>query len=125
MTERDPMITIDIDPASAVPPFDQLRSQLAAMITDGRLEPGARLPTVRQLAGDIGLAVNTVARAYRVLESDGVITTHGRKGTFVTLQSTPTDAVTEAATRFATVARQTGLTLSEAIRAVEDAWQRP
>ena len=119
------MITITIDPSADTPPFDQLRSQLAAMITDGRLEAGARLPTVRRLAEDVGLAANTVARAYRELEADGVITTHGRKGTFVTQRAIPAGEVTEAAARYATRARQAGLTLSEAIRTVEDVWQRP
>jgi DNA-binding transcriptional regulator YhcF (GntR family) len=72
-----------VDPASPTPPFDQLRSQIAAMIGDGRLPGGARLPTVRQLAGDLGLAANTVARAYRELEQAGLVHTRGRHGTFV------------------------------------------
>ena len=52
-------------------------------MAQGDLAPGTRLPTVRQLAADLGLAANTVARAYRELEADGVIATYGRKGTFV------------------------------------------
>lgn len=118
----DPVITISVDADSATAPFDQVRSQLAAMISDGRLEAGARLPTVRRLAEDLGLAANTVARAYRELEADGVITTHGRRGTFVTGRATDTDDVTAAAGEFVATARRSGLTLSEAIRAVEAAW---
>ena len=56
---------IDIDAGSPVPPYEQLRSQLAKQIGDRTLAVGTRLPTVRRLAADLGLAVNTVARAYR------------------------------------------------------------
>jgi DNA-binding transcriptional regulator YhcF (GntR family) len=70
-------------PASAVPPFEQVRSQLAAAIENGELPPASQLPTVRRLAGDLGLAVNTVAKAYRELELAGLIEGRGRHGTFV------------------------------------------
>lgn len=66
-----------------MPPYEQVRSQIAADIESGRLRPAARLPTVRQLAGDLGIAVNTVARAYRELELAGLVETRGRQGTFV------------------------------------------
>ena len=72
-----------LDPASAVPPFEQVRSQLAAAIQSGELPPASQLPTVRRLAGDLGLAVNTVARAYRELELAGLVEGRGRHGTFV------------------------------------------
>ncbi len=77
------MTLVEVDPGSQVAPYEQLRSQVAAMVARGDLEPGQKLPTVRQLAGDLGLAANTVARAYRELETDGVISTQGRRGTFV------------------------------------------
>jgi len=72
-----------LGPASAVPPFEQVRSQLAAAIESGELSPASQLPTVRRLAGDLRLAVNTVARAYRELELAGLIEGRGRHGTFV------------------------------------------
>ncbi len=72
-----------LDPASAVPPFEQVRSQLTAAIESGELPPASQLPTVRRLAGDLGLAVNTVARAYRELELAGLVEGRGRHGTFV------------------------------------------
>ncbi|KXZ61533.1 MAG: GntR family transcriptional regulator [Microbacterium sp. 69-7] len=77
---------IVIDPASAVPPFEQLRRQLIDDVSTGTLAPGTRLPTVRRLAEDLGLAPGTVARAYRELESAGIIETRGRNGTFVAPQ---------------------------------------
>jgi len=77
---------IVIDPASAVPPFEQLRRQLIDDVSTGTLAPGTRLPTVRRLAEDLGLAPGTVARAYRELESAGIIETRGRNSTFVAPQ---------------------------------------
>ncbi|GIJ25885.1 GntR family transcriptional regulator [Micromonospora qiuiae] len=74
---------ISIEPGSPVPPYEQVRGQLAEMVGDGRLPVGAKLPTVRRLAAELGLAVNTVARAYRELESAGLLETRGRHGTFV------------------------------------------
>ena len=56
---------------------------MARRAASGDLPAGTRLPTVRALAADLGLAANTVARAYRELESDGVVVTEGRRGTFV------------------------------------------
>ncbi|MCX4474456.1 HTH-type transcriptional repressor YtrA [Micromonospora sp. MW-13] len=74
---------ITVDPASPVPPYEQVRGRLAEQIGDGRLPVGTRLPTVRRLAEELGLAVNTVARAYRELEAAGLLETRGRHGTFV------------------------------------------
>lgn len=72
-----------IDPGSGVPPYEQLRGQLVAQITSGELAPGTRLPSVRRLADDLGLAPNTVARTYRELEGSGFVRTAGRNGTIV------------------------------------------
>lgn len=80
---------IVVDPASPVPPFEQLRAQVVDAVATGELAPGARLPTVRRLADDLGLAPGTVARAYRELESAGLIETRGRHGTFVASRTDP------------------------------------
>ena len=113
-----------VDPSSDVPPYEQVRVQVAAQVASGELTAGTRLSTVRQLALDLGLAANTVARAYRVLESDGVIATEGRRGTFVR-----SDAVTAApaeieqlARAYVASARRSGLTCAEATRMVERGW---
>ena len=66
-----------------MPPFEQVRDGLAAAVRSGELAAGDRLPTVRTLAAEVGLASNTVARAYRELEAAGVVETRGRNGTFV------------------------------------------
>ena len=91
---------IVIDPASPVPPFEQLRSQIVAEIAADELVPGVRLPTVRRLAEDLGVAPGTVARAYRELETAGFIETRGRNGTFVAAYA---DAATRQAQRAASV----------------------
>jgi DNA-binding transcriptional regulator YhcF (GntR family) len=118
-----------LDPDSSVAPYEQLRTQLAAMAADGTLKPGQKLPTVRQLAADLGLAANTVARAYRELEADNIISTQGRRGTFV--RSSALDGHTgmlrdsrTAAVEFTATARRNGLTMAEAMRLVEAAWPR-
>ena len=72
-----------VDVTSATPPFEQVRAQLAGHVTAGVLRPGDRLPTVRALAADLGLAVGTVARAYRELEAQGVVVSRRRSGTVV------------------------------------------
>ncbi|OYN88622.1 GntR family transcriptional regulator [Parenemella sanctibonifatiensis] len=72
-----------VDPRSSVPPFEQLRSQLMAQIDSGELPPASKLPPVRRLAADLGIAPNTVARAYRELEAAGYVRAAGRNGTSV------------------------------------------
>jgi DNA-binding transcriptional regulator YhcF (GntR family) len=81
------MDLVVLDPLSGTVPFEQVRGQLAGAIEEGILQPAARLPTVRSLAANLGLAVNTVARAYRELELEGLVTTRGRHGTFVASES--------------------------------------
>ncbi len=81
---------VDLDPESPEAPFEQVKEQIAAAIETGSLQPADRLPTVRQLATDLGLAANTVARSYRELELAGMLETRGRHGTFVATRSSPT-----------------------------------
>lgn len=76
-------MTFSIDDSSATPPFEQVKQQLIGQIRDGELQTGAKLPTVRHLADELGLATNTVARAYRELERADIIETRGRNGSFV------------------------------------------
>jgi DNA-binding transcriptional regulator YhcF (GntR family) len=72
-----------VDPGSKLPPYEQVRRQIAHLIETGGLPAEERLPPVRRLAGELGLAVNTVARAYRELELAGLIETDGRHGSTV------------------------------------------
>lgn len=110
---------ITIDAASPVPPYEQLRSQLARQIADRTLAAGTRLPTVRRLAADLGLAVNTVARAYRELEEAGLVETRGRAGTFVgTAGERSRERALTAAREYAAVVARLGLDRAEAQRIV-------
>lgn len=79
------LITVDL--RDATPPYEQIRAQVASLIAVGQLANGSRLPTVRALAGDLGVATGTVARAYKELESAGLIESRRRLGTIVTHSS--------------------------------------
>jgi DNA-binding transcriptional regulator YhcF (GntR family) len=107
---------LTVDTRSAVPPFEQLRVQLVEQIGDGTLAAGAKLPTVRRLAEDLGLAANTVARTYRELESLGLIETRGRNGSFVATQGGAAErGAQEAAQVFAARIRQLGVGADSAL----------
>jgi GntR family transcriptional regulator len=123
---------LTIDTNSATPPFEQVRTQIAAAVATGHLGAGTRLPTVRQLAADLGLAANTVARAYRELEADAVIATHGRRGTFVRSEvldeplarGSVAEGARAAAADYVRTTRRLGLSSQEALRLVENAWNQ-
>jgi DNA-binding transcriptional regulator YhcF (GntR family) len=110
-----------IDPSAAKPPFDQLRTQIIDGIRDGRLPAGTRLPTVRELAAEAGVAVNTAARAYRELETAGLVETRGRRGSFVAAADATDIAMVDAAQAFADTVRAFGLTREDAIRYLDAA----
>jgi DNA-binding transcriptional regulator YhcF (GntR family) len=114
-----------VDLASGTPPFEQVRSQIAARAASGALAAGTRLPPVRALADELGLAVNTVARVYKELEADGVVVTEGRRGTFVrSAGAATTPDAASAAASYTAAARRLGLTLPDALRLVERSWSR-
>jgi DNA-binding transcriptional regulator YhcF (GntR family) len=120
-------VILEVDPRSAIPPYEQLRQQITALVRAGVLAPGARLPAIRQLANDLGLAGGTVARAYRELETEGLVSTHGRHGTVVAAgaghAATPTSAsLLRSARRFATEARKVGAGLDDAMAALRAAY---
>jgi GntR family transcriptional regulator len=110
---------ISIDVTDSVPVFTQLINQIREAVRRGELKPGTPLPAIRQLAADLQINPNTVAKAYRLLERDSVIETRGRNGSFVhqegrkhskvDLGSQATSTLTEA---IATL-REAGLTDSE------------
>lgn len=116
---------IVIDAASPVPPFEQLRAQLARQIQDHTLAVGTRLPTIRRLAADLGLAVNTVGRAYRELEEAGLIETRGSAGSFVSAAGEKgRERASRAAAEYAAVIASVGIDTNEAIRIVRAALTR-
>lgn len=116
------VVNIAVDTASSVPPYEQLRAQIASMVASGTILAGTRLATVRQMAADLGLAPNTVARAYRELEADGVVDTHGRRGTFVRSSQPAGPTLRGLVADYVSNARALGLTCPEAIQLVEEQW---
>ncbi len=108
-----------VDPDAETPPYQQIFEQLRVAIERRALEPGDALPTVRQLASDLGVAPNTVARAYADLQAEGLIVSDGRRGSRVTERSHTIaarargQALREAAQRFVGSLSQRGYTRSE------------
>lgn len=115
-------VSVTLDMLSATPPYEQVRTQLAGHIRAGALRPGDKLPVVRALAADLGVATNTIARAYRELEAGGLVTTRRRVGTIV--QAPPSPAGPELrrqAVQFVLEARKAGLAEEEIVDLVRGA----
>ncbi|SDT16827.1 DNA-binding transcriptional regulator YhcF, GntR family [Nocardioides scoriae] len=117
MTRPESSLGIRVDEGATAPPYEQVREQLRERVGSGELAPGTRLPPVRRLAEDLGLAPGTVARAYRELEALGVIETRGRAGSVVTGGGVE-QAAREAAAAYAERTRALGLSPAEALALV-------
>lgn len=117
---------LEVDPTDPTPVYEQIRAQIVYMVAAGTLTAGTRLPTIRQLAADVGLAKGTVARAYETLLRDGVVKAAGRNGTIIAASQTP-DApqreaqLRDAARRFAVRTRQLDIDPTEAVAAFKRA----
>ncbi len=124
MTDALRLVVSDTDP---VPAYEQLRRQLSDLVQTGVLPRGTRLPALRQLAGDLGLAVGTVARAYRELEAVGLVTAHRGGGTRVATDfPAPTpeqveEVLRDHATHYVRQARHLGVDPDDILRAVRAA----
>jgi GntR family transcriptional regulator len=116
------IVTVDHD--SPTPAFEQLRVGIRRLVATGAIPVGARLPTVRQLAADLGLAPGTVVRAFRELETEGIIDSRGRRGTVV--RSVPAlpapeerdERIRDAAVVFAAIAAELGVSQDVAVEQV-------
>lgn len=115
-------LTLTVDPSQSSAPFRQIQRAVVQGVASGELQPGERLPTTRALATQLGVAVNTVASAYRALEQDGVIEGRGRAGTFVSLGEDPvTAAAREIALDAARRLRDLGLDTARSREVLTDA----
>lgn len=119
---------LSVDPDRALPVYEQVREQIQRMVASGTLRAGTRLPTIRQLAADLGLAKGTIERAYDLLETDTVIETKGRKGTFVMEMTKATKhqqtlALDAAAESLVVIARQLGADENATVEAVRRVWR--
>ena len=88
-------MVISIDETAEVPIYQQIRNQIVLGISDGRLKPGEQLPTVRALAGEIGINSMTVNKAYALLKQEGYIYTDQRNGAHVRNEFTETKELQE------------------------------
>lgn len=116
---------LQIDASAPLPVYEQIRAQISRLVATGQLREGQRLPSIRQLALDLGVAKATVSKAYEQLERDAVVRADRRLGTVVAeVELDPEVAAAElaaAAQQFAIAAHQIGATESEALAAVRDA----
>lgn len=83
---------ISVDLTTHHPVYMQIIEQVKRAVTGGDLKPGDQLPTVRQLAADLRVNFNTVARAYRLLDEEGIISTQHGRGTFIQSPSSAQDS---------------------------------
>lgn len=111
-----------VDKTSQTPVFQQIVEQVVHRISIGDLPAGARLPTVRGLAEELGIAPNTVAKAYRQLEEEGHVQTQGRNGTLVSGVPRTPHPSQQAADSFVFAARSAGLDLNQAIGVIRRSW---
>lgn len=113
---------IHVNFRSNVPITKQIIEQIQHLLASGVLKPGDRLPTVRALAFDLGINFNTVARAYRLLDDSGMITTQRGRGTYALEFRSPEifellrqDALNSSSYRFLRETQQLGFSRKEAI----------
>ena len=118
-----PEIVVNV--ADPTPPFEQIRRQIVALISSGVLASEERLPSVRQLANDLGVAPGTIGRAYRELEAGGWIRSRRGGGTRVhrtpPISGDPNDELTELADRFTKSARLLGHADSVIVESIKNA----
>lgn len=113
---------ITLDPAHPSGPAEQIRAQLTALIHSGELAADARLPPVRQLAGDLRVAAGTVAKAYKELEAVGLVRTGRANGTRVNPGKALDAPALEEVRRLVAAARRAGMGLAEVQGLVAITW---
>ncbi|HEY4615941.1 MAG TPA: GntR family transcriptional regulator [Citricoccus sp.] len=114
--------------SGATPPGEQIRDQIRGLIVSGQLAADERLPSVRQLARDLEVAAGTVAKAYKALEAEGLLTARTSGGTRVSRNATTTpQRVLAAARQLAEVGSAAGTSLEDTVRILRAVWpqERP
>jgi GntR family transcriptional regulator len=120
-------LDITVDVKSPTPPYEQIRSQIAGYVHGGLLADGDRLPTMRALAADLGVATGTVARAYSELEAAGLVASRRRLGTVVTapVRAPAEDEVRRTAAQLTAQARAAGVDSETVLAIVRGALRTP
>lgn len=114
-----------LDSSTGVPFYRQIIDQVLLAVGDGRLKPGTQLPTVRQLAVDLSVNLNTVARAYREMEIRGIVQTQQGTGTFIAARTgaktrEKRKAMQELVDRFIANGEALGIPLEDLVEALAD-----
>lgn len=113
---------IRVEATDPTPPSEQVRAQIANQVRSGELTAFARLPSVRQLSADLGLAAGTIAKAYSALEREGLVTTSRGRGTRVAEGKAVDERVRRAANEFIRAIEPEQLTLDEILSVVRAEW---
>jgi GntR family transcriptional regulator len=123
-------MSIQLDFRSGLPIYIQITERIRAMVASGKLQPGDQLPTVRQMATDLRVNFNTVARAYRLLDETGLISTQQGRGTYIwqlpderAAQKLKSEALDALAARYAQEASRLGFTHDDARQALAKQWK--
>lgn len=122
------MAYLEIDTLSPVPIYEQIMDRIRGLVRDGELAAESALPPVRQLALDLDVNPNTVARAYGMLEREGIVATAGRRGTIVAktarkqAELSAADRITRAADRLVDETSALGVSLNELISVLRRRW---
>lgn len=119
------MIIVDV--SATTPPYEQIRSQIAAQIQSGELPHNHRLPSIRQLAGDLRVAPGTVARAYSELEANGLISSTRTAGSRVIgppVEHRKQGLLEEAVDKLIDYAQAAGVNQADVIGLVQSSWAK-
>lgn len=123
---------IHIDFRSELPLTNQIVEQIQHLLAGKILKPGDQLPTVRALATELRINFNTVARAYRILDEAGVISTQQGRGTYILEQPPPLiderlrrESLRELARRYLHTAQRLGFDPSQALEILQQAAEQP
>lgn len=124
-------VHLQIDFRSETPIYLQIVEQIREKLAAGELRPGDQLPTVRQMAADLRVNWNTVARAYRLLDEAGLISTQQGRGTYIweapgeqAMQRLRREALQELSQRFVAQARRLGFSSAEILESIHQALQQ-
>lgn len=126
------LLSIQIDRGSGIPVYLQVEERIRMLVRQGALVPGAALPTVRELAVELGVNANTVSRVYRQLQSDGVLVLERGVGTFVALEGAGIggampkrdfNLLSKKAKEFIHLAKEAGMGSTETSQFIETLWK--
>ena len=126
--EKDELKVIPIDFRAGSPIYIQIVEQIRQQVASGELKPDDQLPTVRQLASELRVNFNTIARAYRILDEAGLISTQQGRGTYILEGTTPEvsrsikeQSLQEMASTFLVETKQLGFSLEEIVQEMKNA----